>query len=56
MPSASSYRWAIIIQVGEMPSFTLLMKGLRVSFIPVMYGMIVYVVSLLIRIVQKPRI
>lgn len=46
----------VIIQVGEMPSFTLLMKGLRVSFIPVMYGMIVYVVSLLIRIVQKPRI
>lgn len=30
--------------------------GIKVSLIPVLYGLIVYFVSLIIRIIQKPRI
>ena len=30
--------------------------GLKVSFIPTLYGMVIYFVSLILRIVQKPRI
>lgn len=30
--------------------------GIKVSLIPVLYGLIVYFVSLVIRIIQKPRI
>ncbi len=30
--------------------------GLKVTLIPVLYGMIIYLVSLVIRIFQKPRI
>ncbi len=30
--------------------------GLKVTLIPVLYGMIIYLVSLVIRIVQKPRL
>ncbi len=30
--------------------------GIKVSLIPVLYGLIVYFVSLIIRVVQKPRI
>lgn len=31
-------------------------SGIKVSLIPVLYGLIVYLVSLIIRIIQKPRI
>ena len=30
--------------------------GIKVSFIPVLYGLIVYFVSLILRVVHKPRI
>lgn len=30
--------------------------GIKVGFIPVLYGIGIYIVSLIIRIVQKPRI
>ena len=30
--------------------------GIKVILIPVIYGMIIYLVSLVIRIVQKPRL
>lgn len=30
--------------------------GLRVSLIPTIYGIVIYLISLIIRIVQKPRI
>ncbi|MBR1637203.1 MAG: hypothetical protein IJ687_05075 [Bacteroidales bacterium] len=33
-----------------------LFGGLKVSFIPVLYGVIIYLVSLIVRIVQKPRL
>ena len=37
-------------------SFSLLAGGLRVACIPVIYGMLIYLLSLVIRMVQKPRI
>lgn len=37
-------------------SFSLLAGGLRVACIPVIYGMLIYLLSLVIRLVQKPRI
>ncbi len=30
--------------------------GIKISLIPVLYGLIVYFVSLIIRVIQKPRI
>ena len=35
---------------------TIIAGGIKVSLIPVLYGLIVYFVSLIIRVVQKPRI
>ncbi len=40
---------------AEVPA-AVLCGGLKVSIIPVLYGMIIYVVALIIRIVQKPRL
>ena len=34
----------------------ILAGGIKVSLIPVLYGLIVYFVSLILRIIQKPRI
>ncbi len=46
--------------VGEEGNRTLLLSvisgGLKVTLISVLYGMIIYLVSLVIRIVQKPRL
>lgn len=42
--------------LGEPISFSLLCGGLRVAFICPIYGMIVYALSLLLRIALKPRI
>lgn len=51
------YSVAEFIQAtGEEVSFTLLCGGLRVAFICPIYGMIVYALSLILRIVLKPRI
>ncbi len=44
-----------IQQVGEV-SMAVLCGGLKVSLIPVLYGMIIYLISLLIRVLQKPRL
>lgn len=35
---------------------TIIAGGIKVSLIPVLYGLIVYFVSLVIRVIQKPRI
>ncbi|MBR4809329.1 MAG: hypothetical protein IK031_03510 [Bacteroidales bacterium] len=35
---------------------TILAGGIKVSLIPVLYGLIVYFVSLVLRVIQKPRI
>ncbi len=37
-------------------AINILAGGIKVSLIPVLYGLIVYFVSLIIRVVQKPRI
>ena len=37
-------------------AITILAGGIKVSLIPVLYGLIVYFVSLVIRVIQKPRI
>ncbi len=37
-------------------SASLLAGGLRVACIPIIYGLLVYALSLVIRMVQKPRI
>lgn len=34
----------------------ILAGGIKISFIPVLYGLIVYFVSLILRIIHKPRI
>ncbi len=51
------YSVADLIQASGYPvSFTLLCGGLRVGFIAPIYGMIVYALSLVVRIALKPRI
>lgn len=51
------YSVADYIQASGFPvSFTLLCGGLRVAFICPIYGMIIYALSLILRIVFKPRI
>lgn len=42
-------------EAGEV-AFPVLAGGLRVACIPVIYGMLIYLLSLVIRMVQKPRI
>ncbi len=37
-------------------ALNVLAGGIKVSFIPVLYGLIVYFVSLVLRVVHKPRI
>lgn len=37
-------------------AITILAGGIKVSLIPILYGLIVYFVSLIIRVIQKPRI
>lgn len=47
--------FAVIQQAGDV-SMALFCGALRLSFITVLYGMLIYALSLLIRMVQKPRI
>ena len=42
--------------IFDLVSPGVLFGGLKVSMIPVIYGAIIYLVSLIVRIVQKPRI
>lgn len=44
-----------IEQVGDVPT-GLLFGGLRVATIPLIYGLLIYLLSLVLRIVQKPRL
>ena len=45
-----------VVQQAPDISPSLVAGGLRVSFIAVMYGMLIYAASLVIRMLQKPRI
>lgn len=50
------YHMAIAIkQAGDVP-VGLFFAGLKVAMIPVIYGLCIYAASLVIRIVQKPRL
>ena len=42
-------------QVGDVP-LTLVAGGLKVSFISLIYALLIYAASLVIRMLQKPRI
>lgn len=42
--------------VFDLVSPMVLLGGLKVSLVPVMYGMIIYLVSLFISIIQTPRL
>lgn len=45
------------IQTVEGPvSANIICGGLKVALIPVLYGVIIYLVSLVVRVIQKPRI
>ena len=41
---------------GEDVSYCVVAGGVKVSLVPVLYGLIVYFVSLIIRVIRKPRI
>lgn len=45
----------VVQQAGDI-STSLLAGGLRVACIPVIYGLLIYALSLVIRMAQKPRI
>ncbi|MBR6932880.1 MAG: hypothetical protein IKH49_06215 [Bacteroidales bacterium] len=45
-----------VTSLFDLVSPGVLFGGLKVSFIPVIYGFIIYLVSLIVRIVQKPRL
>ena len=47
--------FGVVEQVGDI-SMSLLCGGIRVTMISLMYGLIVYFISLVIRVIQKPRI
>lgn len=47
-----------VFGIAEMfgTEFSLICGGLRIAGIPLMYGLIIYFISLIIRITQKPRL
>lgn len=49
-------RHVAAIQVARVPPASVMTGGIKVAFIPVIYGIVVYAISLVIRIIQKPRI
>ena len=55
MLSGLSQALGVLQMVGDI-SPALLCGGLKVTLIPVLYGLIVYFISLIIRVIQKPRI
>lgn len=40
----------------DMVSPGVLFNGLKINMIPLIYGIIIYLVSLIVRVIQKPRI
>lgn len=55
MLSGLSQALGVLQMVGDI-SPALVCGGLKVTLIPVLYGLVVYFLSLLIRVIQKPRI
>ena len=46
---------AVLQQSGELPA-AILAGGEKVRLIPLIYGLLIYALSLVIRLAQKPRI
>lgn len=44
------------LQKTDVIEMQVLCGGIKVTLIPAMYGMVIYIISLVIRIVEKPRI
>ena len=44
------------LQGMDTVQFNIVCGGLKVALIPVLYGIIIYMVSLVVRIIQKPRL
>ena len=55
-PMANFIRAAgVVMKAGDI-SPLLVWGGIRTSLVPIVYGIIIYLVSLIIRIIQKPRL
>ena len=44
-----------IQEIGDVSQY-IIWRGVKIALIPVVYGIIVYIISLVIRIIRKPRI
>ncbi|MBO7499460.1 MAG: hypothetical protein J6T64_09795 [Bacteroidaceae bacterium] len=53
---AGIYQMQGVLQKMADIDMSVVQGGYRVSLIPVMYGLMIYLVSLIIRVAQKPRI
>lgn len=53
---AGVYQMQGVLQKMADIDMSVVQGGYRVSLIPVMYGLMIYLVSLIIRVAQKPRI
>ena len=53
---AGVYQMQGVLQKMSDVDMSVVQGGYRVSLIPVMYGLMIYLVSLIIRVAQKPRI
>jgi hypothetical protein len=47
---------ADITETGRIPSQVFIWNGLRLAMITTVYGLIIFMASLIIRVIQKPRI
>jgi len=53
---AGVYQMQGVLQKMSDVDMSVVQGGYKVSLIPVMYGLLIYLVSLIIRVAQKPRI
>ncbi len=56
MSFMSLYQFFHTIMLYGEASFRVYCSGLTIALLPLLYGLLVYIVSIIIRIVQKPRI
>lgn len=56
MTVMSLYQFFNTIMLYGEASFRVYCSGLTIALLPLLYGLLVYIVSIIIRIVQKPRI
>lgn len=56
MSFMSLYQFFNTIMLYGEASFRVYCSGLTIALLPLLYGLLVYIVSIIIRIVQKPRI